>query len=342
MDIQENISLKEYTTFRIGGRARFFAHVRNTADLENATAFARQKKLPILVLGGGSNILVADEGFAGLVLRMEIMDVVINGNKDGKTIVSAGAGVEWDGFVAGTVRHGLHGLENLSLIPGTVGAAPVQNIGAYGAEVKNAIEWVEALDYETGVVRRFSNRECNFAYRTSFFKTPAGKKYVIIRVGFALAKHGELATSYRDIADYIKINNIAQAEITLQKVRDIVIDIRTKKLPNLAEYGTAGSFFKNPIIAKSEYEKLLNEYPMMPHYPAGEDKVKIPAAWVLDNLCGFKGYREGDVGVYKNQALVLVNFGNAASSEIKNLAQKMIDAVQEKTNIILEREVEYV
>jgi UDP-N-acetylmuramate dehydrogenase len=340
VNIEENISLQEFTTFRIGGKAKYFVRIKEINDLQIAIAFANSKKVPVFVLGGGSNIVMSDAGFPGLVIKMEITGIDINLEKEGSVIVSAGAGVDWDMFVQETVDQGLHGLENLSLIPGTVGAAPVQNIGAYGAEVKNTIEWVEALDIETGVMRHFTNEECTFSYRMSFFKTPKGKKYIITRVGFILQRNGELNTSYKDIAEYIKTNNVS--EVTLHNVREMVIDIRTKKLPSIKEYGTAGSFFKNPIITQKSYDKLLKEFPTMPHYPAGEGKVKVPAAWILDNLCGFKGYRDGDVGVYKNQALVLVNFGKATAADVKALAQKMIDCVKEKTGIELEREVEYV
>lgn len=340
MDFLENISLKEYTTFRIGGDARYFIHTKQIHDLQIAIAFAQSRNLPVFVLGGGSNILVSDDGFPGLVIKMEIIDTIINEEKKGEVIVSAGAGIMWDDLVAETVKNDLHGLENLSLIPGTVGAAPVQNIGAYGAEVKDSIEWVEALDQETGVMKHFSNAECQFKYRWSFFKTPEGKKYIITRVGFKLKKNGELNTSYKDIAEYIKTNNVT--DLSLQKVRDIVIDIRTKKLPNIKEYGTAGSFFKNPIIKKSLYQELIKKFPELRSFPTDDpDTIKISAAWMLDNLCAFKGYREGDVGVYKNQALVLVNFGKGTAIDIKNLAQKMIDCVQKKTGITLEREVEY-
>jgi UDP-N-acetylmuramate dehydrogenase len=338
--IQENISLQALTTFRIGGNARFFVRIQEINDLQIAIAFAHERKVPVFVLGGGSNIVMSDQGFPGLVIKMEIGDIVVNDSKSGTAIVSAGAGVLWDTLVGETVKNNLYGLENLSLIPGTVGAAPIQNIGAYGAEVKNTIEWVEALDQETGEMRHFTNQECHFEYRTSFFKTLKGKKYIITRVGFALKKNGTLNTSYRDIAEYIISNHIT--DITLEKVRNIVIDIRTKKLPDLKEYGTAGSFFKNPIIPKSNYEKLLKKYPALPHYAAGETKVKIPAAWILDTLCGFKGYREGDVGVYKNQALVLVNFGHARAQDVEALAKKMIDCVKEKTKINLEQEVEFI
>jgi UDP-N-acetylmuramate dehydrogenase len=335
--IAENVSLKEYTTFRIGGPARFFVVVKNTIELTDALLFAQQKKLVIFILGGGSNILMSDEGFDGLVIKMEISGVSFE-----NSTVIAGAGEDWDAFVGKTVEEGFYGLETLSLIPGTVGAAPVQNIGAYGSEVSNTISWVEAMHKDTGELRRFTNTECEFSYRMSFFKMKEGKKYIITRVAFALTKTGTLNTSYKDIQNYIQEHQLAPADITLQKVRDIVIAIRTYKLPSIKEYGTAGSFFKNPIISKREYEKLLAVYPQIPQYPAGEKNIKIPAAWILDNLCSFKGYRDGDVGVYKNQALVLINFGHATEKEIKDLAEKMTACVKMKTNITLEREVEYI
>ncbi len=348
MTIAENVQLNQYTTFRIGGPARFFVSVKNIVDLTDALLFAQQRSLPIFILGGGSNILMSDEGFDGLVIRIEIAGVTFAEKEDnpevpeGTTLVVAGAGEAWDPFVGQTVERGLYGLETLSLIPGTVGAAPVQNIGAYGAEVKSSVRWVEAMHVETGELRIFANSECEFSYRMSFFKTHEGKKYVITRVGFLLRKIGSPNTSYRDIQKYIEEHKLTPLEVTLQRVRDMVIEIRTNKLPSVNDYGTAGSFFKNPIISQNDYEKLLVLYPMMPSYPTGTDNVKIPAAWMLDNLCGFKGFREGDVGVYKNQALVLINFGSATAEQIKDLAQQMIDCVKLKTNIILEREVEYV
>jgi UDP-N-acetylmuramate dehydrogenase len=346
--ISENVLLNTYTTFRIGGPARFFVVVKNILDLTDALVFAQQKGLPIFVLGGGSNIVMSDNGFDGLVIKNEITGITFQEKADNPdvpentTLVIAGAGEEWDAFVGTTVEKNLFGLETLSLIPGTVGAAPVQNIGAYGTEVKTTVRFVEAMHKETGELCTFTNAQCDFSYRNSFFKTPEGKKYVITRVGFILKHHDKPNISYRDIQKYIEEHKLAEVDITLQKVRDIVIDIRTNKLPSVKDYGTAGSFFKNPIIPKAEYEALLQQYPMMPHYPAGEELVKIPAAWILDNVCGFKGYREGDVGVYKNQALVLVNYGNATEKDVKNLAEKMIACVKEKTNINLEREVEYI
>jgi UDP-N-acetylmuramate dehydrogenase len=355
MNIQENISLKEYTTFRIGGPARFFIVVKNIVDLTDALVFAQEKKLPIFILGGGSNILMSDNGFDGLVIKNEIKGISFEEKKDnpevpeGTTLVVAGAGEDWDQFVGLTVEKNLFGLETLSLIPGTVGAAPVQNIGAYGSEVKTSVRFVEAMHIDTGELCIFTNAQCDFTYRHSFFKTEEGRKFVITRVGFLLKQHDTPNVSYRDIQKYIEENKLTETDVTLQKVREIVIHIRTNKLPSVKDYGTAGSFFKNPIISRIQYEELLAKYPGLPGFSTGsssakamEDEIKIPAAWILDNVCGFKGYREGDVGVYKNQALVLVNYGNATEQDIKSLAEKMIACVKEKTNINLEREVEYI
>jgi UDP-N-acetylmuramate dehydrogenase len=346
--ISENISLKDFTTFRIGGPARYFVRVTSIEDLTDALVFAQEKNLRFFILGGGSNIVMSDAGYDGLVIKMEIQGITCVYHEEvlpHEAEVTVGAGENWDTFVAYTAEKNLHGVENLSLIPGTVGAAPVQNIGAYGVEVKESIQWVEAVHRETGELRKFSNQECEFSYRNSFFKTIEGRNYVITRVCFFLKQtpnYSELNTQYKDISEYIKTSAVEIRELSVQKIREIVIDIRTKKLPSIKEYGTAGSFFKNPIIPKAEYEELCKQYPDMPGYPVKDQLIKVPAAWILDNLCGFKGYREGDVGVYKNQALVLVNFGSATFKDVSALAQKMIDAVKEKTKIILEREVEYI
>jgi UDP-N-acetylmuramate dehydrogenase len=344
MHIQENIPLKNLTTFRIGGPARFFCVATTVEELQQAITFAKKNNLAIFPLGGGSNILVSDSGFSGLVIKIEIKGIQKTeekNNAENIVEVIAGAGEDWDALVAYAVENNLHGIENLSLIPGTVGAAPVQNIGAYGMEAKDAIQNVEVVDLETGEVKNMSNAECLFSYRDSIFKKPEGKKYIITRVAFNLTTTGELITSYKDIAEYIKNNNLKPEEVTLKKIRDIVIDVRTKKLPDVKHIGTAGSFFKNPVISKSEFNNLKLKYPELPGRDAG-DSIKISAAWVLDNVCGFKGYKEGNVGVYKNQALVLVNFGNATSQEIKTLAEKMIESVKEKTGITLVPEVQVI
>jgi UDP-N-acetylmuramate dehydrogenase len=339
--MRENVSLKELTTFRIGGSARFFAAAATLAEVGEAAAFARERSLPLFVLGGGSNILVGDEGFPGVVLKIEIKGIEIgDADANGKRLVTAGAGEVWDDLVKRTVEERLSGLENLSLIPGTVGAAPVQNIGAYGIEVKDTITWVEVFDPRNGEITRMTAAECSFGYRSSFFKTPAGKGLIVIRAAFLLEPNGAPDTSYKDIGERISSNAIT--DVDAQKVRDIVISIRRAKLPDVGKLGTAGSFFKNPIIPLALYDGLKKRFPAMPGYPGAEGGVKIPAAWILDNVCGFKGYRQGETGVYENQALVLVNFGNAAAEEIKSLAEKMTACVKKETDISLEREVEYI
>ncbi len=361
MKIQQHIPLNTHTTFRIGGRANYFVEITTIQELKEAVDFAHKNNLTIFVLGGGSNVLISDKGFPGLVIKIELKGIEVKeeerkNNKEEKTEVISAAGEVWDDFVKYTVEKGLFGLENLSLIPGSVGAAPVQNIGAYGSEVKETISWVEAFDTETQKIKTFSNQECEFKYRDSVFKKPEYKKYIITRVAFSLNTAGKLNTEYRDVKNYIVEHAIPVSELSLQKVRDIVVDIRTKKLPDVKEVGTAGSFFKNPIIPKSHYEELQKQYPNIPGYPAevtpsrferesrplGPEGVKVPAAWMLDNLCGFKGFRDGEVGVYKNQALVLVNFGSATFEQVNSLADKMIECVKEKTNIVLEKEVQII
>jgi UDP-N-acetylmuramate dehydrogenase len=342
MKVLKNVPLKEYTTFRTGGPASFFVEVTTSLDLQKAVQYAKRKKIPVFILGGGSNILVQDEGFPGLVIKMAIKGIEEQEKSDTDVEIVAGAGENWDEFVAHTVSRNLFGIENLSLIPGTVGAAPVQNIGAYGTEIMNVISWVEVFDQETKKIKRLINEECGFTYRDSMFKKPHGKKYVITRVAFVLHKKSSLNTSYKDVYEYIKTHTISPENLTLSKIREIVINIRKAKLPDILVYGTAGSFFKNPIVPKNVYEDLLKKFPDMPHFVVDKQHVKIPAAWMLDKICGFRGYKEERVGTYENQALVLVNVGNATSKEILNLAGKMTVCVKEKTGITLEREVQLV
>jgi UDP-N-acetylmuramate dehydrogenase len=339
LHIKEYVSLAEYTTFKIGGNARFFCIADSEEALAEAITYAKKNDLPVFVLGGGSNILVSDEGFPGLVIKIEIEGIEFEENGDDVT-ASVGAGVNWDFFVEECVVRGVFGVENLSLIPGTVGAAPVQNIGAYGAEVRETIKSVHALNRITLERKVFSNPECVFSYRDSFFKKAEGKNFIITRVVFSLKKNSSLNTAYKDIAEYYARN--PEHPKTLRGVRDAVVTIRTKKLPDLEKFGTAGSFFKNPIVGRKHYESLKEKYPDIPSYAVDGESVKIPLAWVLDNVCGFKGYRKDNVGVYQNQALVLVNFGNGTSAQIDTLAKEMMRAVKAKTNIEIEPEVHYV
>ncbi len=338
MKIIENQSLKELTTFKIGGLARYFCIAKNEDELIEAIGFSKKNKIPFFILGGGSNILVSDKGFDGIVIKIEIKGIKYEENENSIRAI-VGAGENWDEFVADTVDKGYYGVENLSLIPGTVGASPVQNIGAYGSEVKDTIESVYVLDAKKDEYKTFSNSECDFSYRDSLFKKEKGR-YVVISVIFNLSKEGKLNLTYKDVQEYLSRRQ--NSNPSLRQVRNAIIDIRTNKLPNLQEYGTAGSFFKNVIVSQAKAKEILSKYPEIIIHSINEKKVKIPLAWILDNICGFRGKRKGNVGVYRNQALVLVNYGNATADEITELAQEMVDAVYEKTGIEIFPEVEYV
>lgn len=357
--ITEHIPLSAHTTFKTGGPARFFCVARSMSDVLEAIAFARGKSAPFFILGGGSNVLVSDEGFAGLVIKIEIGGIEFT-NTDGEGGVvraSVGAGENWDLFVQNCVERGLYGAENLSFIPGTVGAAPVQNIGAYGAEVKDIIESVEAIDVQAvsvdgsvSPVSIFSNAECGFAYRDSIFKKKENVgRYIITRVNFILKKDGKINIEYKDLREYFSaLSSGAQESSTftpsLAEVRAAVIAIRKKKLPDWHVVGTAGSFFKNPVICLEHYEGLKKQSPELPSYAvAGNPEVvKVPLAWVFDHICGYRGVTRGAIGVYHNQALVIVNNGGGTTAEVKALATEMITAVKEKTGIDIEPEVQYV
>ena len=343
MTIQENVPLAPFTTFRIGGAARFFVRAKTVDEVREAVTFAQGKK--VFILGGGSNLLISDAGFDGVVIKNEIAGIVEEKMSDEEnfTRIIAGAGENWDNLIDYVVKKGLYGLENLSLIPGTVGASPVQNIGAYGVEAKDLIDWVEVYNPESSKVEQLKNADCQFGYRDSIFKHKR-KNNIILRVAFLLQKTGAVNIEYKDLKNYFAEKGIGSAKVlpTLQSVRKAVIEIRTKKLPDLAKVGTAGSFFKNAVITKIEAESLVKKYPELPVFQTDGDNVKVPTAWILDKICGFKGLRKGNVGVYENQALVLVNFGGGTAQEIKNLAQEMIVSVKQKTGITISPEVEFV
>lgn len=334
MKIEKDKSLKEMTTFKIGGNAQFFCVIKSEDDIIEACRFANENGLAIFVLGGGSNILVSDRGFGGLVMKIEMKGI----DFDGET-VTVKAGEDWDAFVEKAVKNGLYGLENLSLIPGTVGAAPVQNIGAYGSEVKDTIAGVRFFDIEKMEFRDFSNDMCEFAYRSSFFKK-SPNRYIIVSVTFRLCANGNVNINYRDISEYFLIKGVTKP--SLAEVREAVIHIRINKLPDVRVLGTAGSFFKNPIISHAQANDLKKRFPELPVYPYSDEDVKVSLAWILDHVCGFKGATRGNVGTYKNQALVLVNNGGATANEIKSFAHELARSVLEKTGIEVEAEIEYV
>ncbi|MCK5022187.1 MAG: UDP-N-acetylmuramate dehydrogenase [Candidatus Pacebacteria bacterium] len=335
MKIQDNILLAPYTTFKIGGEARYFAIIKNIEDLKDGVNFALQNSLPFFILGGGSNILVSDDGFDGLVLKMEIKSIdfrylEVKLPNEGGVEVVAGAGENWDDLVVSTVEKGLIGMENLSLIPGTVGASVVQNIGAFGVEVESLVSWVEVFDIETQKIKKLNNQECNFDYRTSLFKK--SKNLIVLRVAFQFKKDAKLNFDYIGIEELL-----SKDKITVQDVRDVIIKIRKERYPNIKDIGTAGCFFQNPIITQDEFKELQKIFPDTPHYDISE-KVKIPIAWFIDKF-GWKGYRKGNVGVHKDHALILINYANASCEEVQNLTNEISKEILEKTKLKIEPEV---
>ncbi|MCR4275090.1 MAG: UDP-N-acetylmuramate dehydrogenase [Candidatus Campbellbacteria bacterium] len=334
---RENEPLAPYTTLRIGGNARYFASVASVEELRDATLFAREKNLPIFVLGGGSNVLIPDGMYEGVVVYMQMKGILYE-NIDTQTVLAVCAGGEsWDTFVADTVARGLSGLENLSGIPGSVGASPVQNIGAYGVEVGAHIAYVEVFDTRTLVSKKLSCNECRFGYRDSIFKSEKGKSYTVTRVAYTLSKNFTPSMEYKDVSLFFsKKGTLPQNP---SNIREAVLQIRAQKFPDMSIFGTAGSFFKNPIIAKGVYESLLQKYPEMPSFPVDSVRVKIPLAWVLDEVCNFKGFKEGRVFLFEQQPLVLVTEHGATADEVYTFAEHIGEIVFEKTGIQIEKEV---
>lgn len=337
MNIEENISLKEFTTMRTGGNAKYFCVVRSRDDVRSATNFAKDRGIDFFVLGGGSNLVISDSGFNGLVIKNSIKGIKFEDLDDNVVKVTGGAGENWDNFVGETVRDGLWGLENLSGIPGTVGASPVQNIGAYGADVSRTIFSVEIFDPFSMDFRTLSKEQCRFGYRDSIFKKGNGKKFVVVNVSFKLSRRGVPNIEYKDLKEFF-----GERKPDLKEVRDTVLDIRNGKFPPLHLFGTAGSFFKNPIIGLSQMDILKNKFPGIPSFDQGKNLFKIPLAWILDKVCGLKGFKSETVGLYEKQPLVLVNLGEATAHEIKVFADKIKEEVEKHTGIEIEREVEYI
>ncbi len=336
LQIQENIPLNAHTTLHIGGVARYFVEVTSVDAVYEAIEFAEERSLPILILGGGSNMLINDDGFSGLVIKNCITGFEVLPEEGGVTIIG-GSGEVFDEVVEKIVAMGYVGIENLSSIPGTLGATPVQNVGAYGVEIGDLVASVTAIHLESRELKIFSHDECMFAYRDSFFKSVEGKKYFITQVTLCLKKNNSIKISYADLQKFF-----SESEPSVQEVRDAVIKIRAGKFPDWRVLGTAGSFFKNPIITAVQYEELCGLYPELPHYAAQSGMVKIPLGYVLDRVCGLKGYRLGAVGLYEAQALVLVNYGNATAAEVKTFVEIISKKVFEKTKIKIEPEVNFI
>ncbi len=334
--IYEKVSLKKFNTFGLNVRAD---HLATFKLEENAMHFFKQHKgsdQKYLVLGRGSNVLFTDD-FHGTIIHPEMESITLEGKKGNEIIVSAGAGVIWDKLVESTVNNGLGGLENLSLIPGLVGATPVQNIGAYGAEVKDTIEKVRAISLEDGSIREFTNDECRFGYRASIFKRELKGKYLITKVYFRLSTHPKLCLEYGSLKE--EINKLGST--SLGNVRKIVISTRQNKLPDPEQICNAGSFFKNPVVNSSVVNDLKTKFPKLPVFSDHSGGMKLAAGWLIEQ-CGWKGKRIGDAAVHDKQALVIVNLGNATGKELFNLSEQIKDSVIEKFGITLEREVEVI
>ncbi len=338
MEIRNNVPLAEYTTFKIGGPARFFCNVTTEAELVEAVRFGKEKKLRLFILGGGSNVLISDDGFPGLVIKIELKGIEFKDMGD-HVIVSAASGELWDELVATCVERGLYGIENLSAIPGTVGAAPVQNIGAYGTDVSESVYSVRALDRKTLKYVTLSNKDCKFQYRDSTFLQDR-RHYIITRVNLKLVKNGRVNTSYRDVEEYFKKKGIETP--TLSDVRDAVIDIRWNKLPDWKKWGTAGSFFKNPLVSGKKFAELQKKFPGIVGYPEPDGRYKVALGWILDNVCNVKGLYHDGAAVYEKQALVIVTKAGAKASEVVNLSKELMKRVKEKTGIEITGEVEWV
>ena len=337
IDIRKDVQLSEYTTLKIGGVARYFVEVSTVEEIGEAVQFAKQIALPHLILGGGSNLLIADTGFDGVVIQNHLKGIRYIEHENEFVTLVAEAGEVLDEVIADTVSRGYFGLENLSAIPGSVGATPVQNVGAYGVEVSDIILKIEAYHIPTESIKIFSPEECKFRYRDSFFKTEAGKEFIITSVHFSLTKKYSPKIHYKDL-----VKLFAETKPTLKEIREAVIAIRSQKFPDWQVLGTAGSFFKNPIIPRAQSEALLEYYPDLPSYDAGNEQVKMPLGYVLDNICGLKGYSDGKVGLFEKQALVLVNFGGATAGEVFEFVEFVRSKVFEKTKIKIEPEVRFV
>lgn len=330
--VHQNVSLKTYNTFGIDVHARYFVAVDTVIALQTILADEKFANIPKLILGGGSNILLTKD-FDGLVIHNQITGIEkINENAD-HVFLKIGAGENWHEFVLYCVENNYAGVENLSLIPGTVGAAPIQNIGAYGVELKDMLQEVHALDIKTNKPRIFSNAECKLGYRDSIFKHTLKNKYIITYIILKLNKKPIFHLEYGAIKE--KLNDRA---ISIKTISDTIIQIRQEKLPDPKKIGNAGSFFKNPIISEAQFLNLQKQYPKMPYFKEQSSYVKIPAAWLIEQ-CGFKGKCFGDVGVHPNQALVLVNYGHGTGAQIKKLSEDIQKSVKEKFEVELATEV---
>lgn len=331
MELINNASLKPFVTFGVEATCENLYRIEDIEELKLAVRYLENP----LILGGGSNVLPIGD-IKRNVIKVELKGIEIEENLGQDPLVHAAAGENWHELVLWTLDRNLGGIENLSLIPGTVGAAPIQNIGAYGVELESVFESLEAVRLGDGEIVQFKKKDCHFGYRDSIFKKEAKDKYVIINASMRLGRDGKINTSYGAIQDVLKEKIISKP--TIRDVSNAVIQIRQSKLPDPAVIGNAGSFFKNPIVSKEQFESLKEKYPSLPGYPADKQTMKVPAGWLIETV-GWKGKRIGNAGCYDKQALVLVNLGGATGEEIWNLAMEVIKSVRNEFSIELSPEV---
>ncbi|QXH48422.1 UDP-N-acetylmuramate dehydrogenase [Pseudomonas xanthosomatis] len=330
---QQQVSLKPYNTFGIDVRARYFTQAHDDAEARQALAEAAERQLSVLVVGGGSNLLLTRD-IDALVLHMASRGRRLLSDDGERVVVEAEAGEPWHPFVQWSLEQGLCGLENLSLIPGTVGAAPMQNVGAYGVEIKDVFAGLTALDRETGQLRDFSLQECAFGYRDSLFKREPGR-WLILRVRFALQRSLQAHLDYGPVRQCLVEQGVEQ--VTAKAISEAICSIRREKLPDPAELGNAGSFFKNPVVPVELAERIRGQYPTLVGYPQADGQVKLAAGWLIEQA-GWKGYRDGDAGVHRLQSLVLVNYGQASGAQLHELAQRIQADILERFGVRLEME----
>ncbi|TEA62522.1 MULTISPECIES: UDP-N-acetylmuramate dehydrogenase [unclassified Pseudomonas] len=333
LQVQPQVSLKPFNTFGVDVRAQLFAEAHSDADVREALAYATSHDVPLLVIGGGSNLLLTAD-IPALVLRMATRGIRVISDDGNRVVIEAEAGEPWHPFVQHTLAQGFSGLENLSLIPGTVGAAPMQNIGAYGVEIKDVFAGLTALDRQTGELRDFSLEECNFAYRDSVFKQQPGR-WLILRVRVALDRVAHLHLEYGPVRQRLSEQGIEQPTPT--DVSRAICSIRSEKLPDPAVLGNAGSFFKNPLVSAAVVAQIKAQHPDLVAYAQPDGQMKLAAGWLIERA-GWKGFREADAGVHKLQALVLVNYGTATGLQLLDLAQRIQKDIAERFNVELEME----
>ena len=337
--MKTNVNLQPYNSFGFNTVAKYFIEINEIQELKELIRSDVFKSEKHLILSGGNNVLFQNDFFDGIVVHINTNGIEILREAENEAVVRAQAGEDWPEFVKMMVAQGLHSVENLAHIPGKVGAAPVQNIGAYGMELKDSFLQCEAIELATGNKRVFTKDECRFGYRDSIFKNVLKGQYVITSVDFLLKKNAPLHLDYGNIKAYLSENGIDTP--TLQQLHDAICAIRDAKLPDVKQIGNAGSFFKNPVIEAAQFEVLQKEFPEIPHYDEPNGKVKVPAGWLIEQA-GWKGWRNEHVGVYEKQALVLVHYGGGTGHDIVELARKIQDSVEAKFGIRISPEVNFV